>query len=128
MPASACSAQTKNGAACSAQAWRDGLCRWHHPALEAQRAEERRRGGQNRSNAARAKKDLPAGVMTTDELRGLVGLTIKGVLAGRVEPGIGNSVAALSRAYVAVTEAGAVETLQAQVDELRALIAARGSA
>jgi len=106
----------------------DGYCYWHSPLTASERAEARRRGGQNRSNAARAKKELPAGVMTNDELRGLVGLTIKGVLAGRVEPGIGNSVAALSRAYVAVTEAGAVETLQAQVDELRDLIAMRGSA
>jgi hypothetical protein len=123
-----CTATNKSGAACSAQAWKDQLCRWHHPDLEAKRAEGRRKGGQNKSNAARAKKELPAGVMTNAELRGLVGLTIKGVLDGRIEPGIGNSVAALSRAYVAVTEAGAVETLQSQVGELRALIAARGIA
>jgi hypothetical protein len=65
--------------------------------------------------------------MTNDELRGLVGLTIKGVLAGRVEPGIGNCVANLSRSYIVITEAAATEALQAQVDELRALIAARSA-
>src|SRR4051794_10283338 len=124
-----CKARAVAGTPSAAQPVRDdGYCYWHSPSTASERAEARRRGGQNRSNAARAKKELPAGVMTNDELRGLVGLTIRGVLAGRVEPGIGNSVAALSRAYVAVTEAGAVETLQAQVGELRALMTGRGSA
>jgi hypothetical protein len=71
---------------------------------------------------------MPAGVLSTDELRGVLGITIAKVLRGDVEPGVGSSVASLARAYGAVTEAGAVETLQAQVDELRSLIAARGSA
>jgi hypothetical protein len=124
-----CNAHSATGAPCSAQPVRDdGYCYWHSPATAGERVEARRRGGVNRSNKARAKKELPAGVMTNDELRGLVGLTIKGVLGGRVEPGVGNAVAALARAYVTVTEAGAVEAMQAQVDELRALIAARGSA
>jgi hypothetical protein len=66
--------------------------------------------------------------MTNEELRGLVGVTMQAVLGGSVEPGVANSVAALARAYIAVEEAGSVETLQRQVDELRALIAARGIA
>jgi hypothetical protein len=41
---------------------------------------------------------------------------------------VANSVAALARAYVVVGEASAVETLEREVDELRALIAARGLA
>jgi hypothetical protein len=57
-----------------------------------------------------------------------LGLTIAKVLNGVVEPGVGSSVASLARAYVAVTEAGAVETLQTEVEELRALITRRGSA
>ncbi len=128
MKAERCQATTKSGKPCSATVVADGMCAWHAPSWAEKRRQWSAEGGRKRSNRARAAKDLPAGVMTNDELRGLVGLTIKGVLAGRVEPGIGNSVAALSRAYVAVTEAGAVETLQAQVDELRSLIATRGSA
>jgi Family of unknown function (DUF5763) len=128
MKAERCQAVTKSGKPCSATVVADGMCAWHAPSWAERRRQWSAEGGRRRSNAARAKKELPAGVMTTDELRGVVGFTIKGVLAGRIEPGIGNSVAALSRAYVAVTEAGAVETLQAQVDELRALISLRGSA
>ncbi len=61
-------------------------------------------------------------MLTADELRGLVGLTIKRVLTGATEPAVGNSVAALARAYVAVTEAGAVEALEAEVTELKAAV------
>jgi hypothetical protein len=123
-----CQAVTKSGKSCSATVVADGMCAGHAPSWAERRRQWSAEGGRRRSNAARARKELPAGVMTNDELRGLVGLTIKGVLAGRVEPGIGNSVAALSRAYVAVTEAGAVETLEREVAELRDLIAARGMA
>src|SRR5688572_16501470 len=124
-----CKATTTAGAPCSAQPVRaDGYCWWHSPALTNERDEARRRGGAARSNKARAKKQLPAGVLTNDELLGFVGLSIKGVLAGKIEPGVANSVANLARAYIVVEEAGAVEAMQAQVAELRALIAARGSA
>ena len=124
-----CQAIAASGQPCSATP-RPGrpFCLWHDPEAEEQRRELSRRGGAARSNRARAAKQVPADVLTIDELRGLLGQTIKAVIAGRVEPGVGNSVAALSRAYVVVNEAGAVETLEAQVNELRALIAARGSA
>src|SRR5687768_11864892 len=124
-----CAAKTAAGSPCSATPVRpSGYCYWHDPALTAERDEARRRGGAARSNKARAVKQLPAGVLSNDQLRGVLGVTIAKVLKGDVEPGVGSSVASLARAYVSVTEAGAVETLQAQVDELRSLIATRGSA
>jgi len=76
----------------------------------------------------RAAKRLPSDVLSADELRGVLGKTLKDVISGELEPAVGNAAASIARAYIAVTEAGAVETLQAQVDELRSLIAARGSA
>src|SRR5215212_6446619 len=124
-----CSAKAVSGSPCSATPVRpSGYCYWHDPALTAERDAARRRGGSARSNAARAKKELPAGVLTNDQLRGVLGLTIAKVLNGAVEPGVGSSVASLARDYVAVTEAGAIETLQSEVEELRALISMRGSA
>ena len=36
--AEVCTGTTAAGAPCAAQAWRDGLCRWHHPDLEARLA------------------------------------------------------------------------------------------
>ncbi len=124
-----CMATTKDGKPCAARP-RPGTdrCPWHDEALSVRRREWSARGGASRSNAARAKKAQPAGVLTNDQLRGVLGVTIAKVLKGDVEPGVGSSVASLARAYVAVTEAGAVETLQAEVEEIRALISMRGSA
>jgi len=42
-----CVSRNKDGGPCGAAVWRDGLCRWHHPELEAERIEERRRGGRD---------------------------------------------------------------------------------
>ena len=123
-----CSAVTKSGGRCHATVVSEGMCAWHAPSWAERRRQWSVRGGHGKSNAARAKKKLPAGLITTDELRGLVGLTINGVLTGQIEPGVGNAVASLSRAYIVIAEAGAAETLQAQVDELRDLIARRGLA
>jgi hypothetical protein len=110
MKAERCQATAASGQPCAATP-RPGrpYCLWHDPDAAEHRRELSRKGGRARSNQARAKKGLPAGVMTNDELRGLVGLTIKGVLAGRVEPGVGNCVANLSRSYIAITEAGELE-------------------
>ena len=43
-----CKAKTKAGKVCKMQATRDGFCYSHSPGLAAERAESRRRGGQNR--------------------------------------------------------------------------------
>ena len=120
-----CSAITKSGAACSAAACRDRLCRWHHPDLEAKRAEGRRKGGQNKGARVRAAKRLPDDVLTTDELRGVLGKTLKDVISGELEPAVGNAAASIARAYVAVTESGALEDLARRMDDLERL-AARG--
>jgi hypothetical protein len=124
-----CTGRNKDGSACKARAQRDStFCLAHDPLRVTDLATWRRQGGKASSNAARARRQLPEGLLTTQELQAVVGLTITEVRAGTIEPGVANSVAALSRAYVAVAEAAAVETLQAQVDVLRDLIASRGLA
>jgi len=122
MKVARCQAVTRSGNPCSATVVADGMCAWHAPSWAERRRQWSAEGGRRRSNAARAAKQMP-GLMSNDELLGFVGLSIKGVLAGKIEPGVANAVAALSRAYVTVSEAGAVEALQAQVDELRRRIA-----
>ncbi len=67
-------------------------------------------------------------MMSNEDLCGLVGKTIKDVLAGKTEPGVARSVFDGARTYISVAEAGAVETLQEEVAELRSLIAMRGTA
>jgi hypothetical protein len=127
--ATRCVGTNKSGKPCSAKPLPGSdRCPWHDPAWDERRRAWSIRGGHGKSNAARAKKQLPAGVLSNDQLRGVLGVTIVKVLKGDVEPGVGSSVASLARAYVAVTEAGAIETLQSEVDELRSLVTARGSA
>jgi hypothetical protein len=124
-----CKGINKDGSACKARAQRDSdFCLAHDPRRVTDLAEWRRQGGRASSNAARARRQLPEGLLTNQELQAVVGLTIAEVRSGKVEPGVANSVAALARAYVVVGEASAVETLEREVDELRALIAARGLA
>ncbi len=124
-----CVGTNKGGQPCSAKPLPGSdRCPWHDPAWAERRKAWSVRGGHNKSNKIRAAKQLPAGVLTTDELRGVLGITIAKVLNGAVEPGVGSAVASLARAYVVVAEAGAVESLQAEVAELRGLVAARGLA
>lgn len=112
-----CTATTKSGRPCSAQAWQDGLCRWHSPHLQEQRAEWRRRGGEQRSNRARAKKTLPDGVLTPRDLQGLLGATLKGVLVGRIEPGVANAAANLGRTLMTIRETADLEERIAALEE-----------
>lgn len=105
-----CKATAKGGGPCSARPVRpSGWCFWHDPELETERAERRRRGGQQRSNKARARRALPGEALTPAELQGFIGIALDGVLAGRLEPGVANAVANLSRAAIAVREATEVE-------------------
>jgi hypothetical protein len=111
-----CTAQNKSGAACCAQAWKDGLCRWHHPELEAQRAEERRAGGVARSNRARAKRQMMGEAMLPAEIEGYVAVALRGVMVGSITPGIANAVASLARAAVVVRETTELEQRLAELE------------
>ncbi len=105
-----CTGTNRDGSSCSGQA-RPGRpwCSWHDPDLDGQRARWRQKGGQSRSNKARARKQLPAESLTLQEVQGLLSVALKGVLAGRIEPGIANASANLARAIAAVAQAGEIE-------------------
>ena len=115
-----CTAANKTGAPCSARAWKDGRCQWHHPSRQAALAEGRRRGGRAKSNRTRARRELEAAVMGPAELEGVLAVTIRNVVTGRLSPGVGSAVASLARAAVAVREAVELE------ERLRTLEAAAG--
>ena len=96
-PADQCQTTNKAGQPCSARAWRDGLCIWHHPARAEEVAAARKRGGQARSNKARALKSLPTELMTNEQLHSFLGLVFKNVIAGRIEPGVATASATVAR-------------------------------
>ena len=67
-----CQATAASGKTCSATP-RPGrsYCLWHDPAAAEERRELARRGGAGRSNAARARKALPAEALTLREGQGM---------------------------------------------------------
>ena len=119
-----CTATNKDGAPCNADAFKDGLCRWHTPDLAEQRQAWRAKGGAQRSNKNRAKKALPEGLKTMTEIQAILCITLGGVLSGRIEPGVGNSVANLARAIKDV--AGSAE-LEERIAALESLTGRRAS-
>jgi hypothetical protein len=116
MKAATCSAITRAGSPCTSPVVAGlGHCYVHAPELAEARREAARRGGRARSNRARAQKQMPE-AMSPAELEGLLALTLRAVLAGRVVPGVGNCVANLARAAVAVREATAIEERIAELE------------
>jgi len=124
-----CSAMTKAGRPCSGPVLPGrALCWAHDPALNQRRAEGQRKGGSMRSNQARARRQFAAESLAPSEVSGLLSVALKGVLGGRIEPGIANAAANVARALVAVREAGEVERLAGEVDELKAMLRRGGAA
>jgi hypothetical protein len=121
-PLARCQGINKDGSACKARAQRNSeYCLAHDPERVTDLTEWRRRGGRASSNAARARRQLPEGMLTNQELQGLVGKTIREVLDGTTEPGVARSVFDGARTYITVAEAGAFEELTRRLDELEAL-------
>jgi len=84
-------------------------CRWHHPDLEKQRAEWRRKGGEERSNAARAKKQFQDAALTNTEIVGLLSLALTKLAEGRAEPGVVVAMATVGKAITQIRNAGELE-------------------
>ncbi len=123
--ASHCRATNRAGAPCSAAHFRGGWCRWHDPTL----ADERRvfsvKGGKARSNHARAMKVLPRDVLDVERVRGIVGQTIRGVMKGDIEPGVGNCLANLLRVALAAAETSLLADLDKRLADLESIADAR---
>src|SRR3954468_20727186 len=110
MDSKACQAMNSEGQPCQARpVLPSGFCYWHCPDQAEKRRRNNAKGGANRSNAARAKKALPAAVLTTQDLEGVLSKAIRDVLAGTLEPGPANAAAGLSKALVAIREASDLE-------------------
>jgi hypothetical protein len=110
MKAGRCTATTKAGKPCSAQA-RPGkrVCLWH----DAEAAEERRKnaakGGQARSNLARLKRSLPTEPLAFTDVQGVLGAVLRDLLAGKLDPPVANAAANVARAFAAIAQAGEME-------------------
>jgi len=93
--------------------------------LESQRQAERASGGAARSNKARARKQLADAVLTINDLDGLLCRALVQVAAGKLEPGVGTSMAGIARTITTIRTASELESrlsaLEAQVSPIRRL-------
>jgi hypothetical protein len=114
-----CPATTQAGRPCAAKprpgsAW----CAWHDPALAERRIEWSAKGGAQRSHQARLAKRLPAGVMSLEEVTGLVGTALVAVVAGTLDPGRAGAVAQLARAYAQLAQQARLTISLAEAEAL----------
>lgn len=95
----------------------ESWCRWHDPSREAEREEWRRRGGANRANQARARKQLAERVMTITDIDALLCEAIAKVAAGRMEPGVGTSMATIAKTIAGIRSVGEMERRLEQLEQ-----------
>jgi hypothetical protein len=118
MHANKCAATNLNGAACRAVPLPDSAyCFNHDPDLAERRAENRRKGGRARSNAARAAKQFSDTPLTTAELLGTLSRAVRRTEAGDMEPNIANALAGLCRAISSIRENAELEERIAALEQ-----------
>ena len=118
MEAGRCTATTKAGKPCSAQA-RPGkrVCLWH----DAEAAEERRqnaaKGGQARSSLSRLKRGMPMELLSISDVQAVLGAVLRDLLDGKLDPPVANSAAGVARAFAALATAGDLEERLRKLEE-----------
>ena len=120
---SQCLGTNRDGNPCSAApdpgtTW----CRWHDPKRESDRVEWRRKGGENRSNRARARRQLADAVLTINDLDALLCRALVQVAGGKMEPGVGTSMATIAKTITTIRSTGELER---RIEELERQAATR---
>ena len=119
-----CKATNAAGAPCSAQPVRpSGWCSWHDPQLVAQRDGWRRRGGEQRSNKARALRRLSDDLLSLRDVQGVLSRLLVDVTEGRAETGVATAAASVARAIASVAQVG---DLEERIRELEAAAGVQG--
>jgi len=127
MDARRCTATAKSGKPCTAHAWRDGLCLWHHPAAAEQRRANSRKGGQSRSAINRLRRGLPMEELSVQQVQAVLGAVLRDLLEGKLDPSVANSAAGVARAFASLASVGELEERLRKLEE-RAGLRERGSA
>lgn len=111
-----CKALRKDGDRCRARAVAGGeLCTFHSVPDEERRLRSVR-GGQARSNRARAAKALEEAGQDFASLRNLLFAALRDVRSGSLEPSRASAMSGLARAILSVSEAGELEERLAAVE------------
>jgi hypothetical protein len=113
-----CQSLAANGKPCAAKVVDGCHCAWHSTAPEwvEKRRQWSAKGGTNRSNAARARKHLPADPMSAAELHCYLGLVFKRVITGKTEPAIASAAATVARTMSELAKASDLEARMAEIE------------
>lgn len=120
-----CSNPTKSGTPCKGRVWRDGLCRFHHPDNTEAQTESRRKGGRNKSNAARAERRMS--VFTINTVRVLLSTALREVMDGEMDIGTAAAVATLGRAVILANEKTDLEKRMAEIERRAGIVTEEGA-
>jgi len=113
-----CNGTNKAGEQCNGKALPGSpYCIAHDPTKIVAITEARRKGGAARSNRAKARRELEGAAMTAAELNGILAVTIRQVLSEKKAPGIGQAIAALSRAALEAGKATDLENRMAAIEQ-----------
>ena len=114
-----CAATNQDGTACSARP-RDGrpYCQWHDPELLEWRRQNAIKGGKSNSHENRARRLLEGSAQDMATVKSALMMALAKVGLGQMEPAVGQSMAAIARAIVAVSGAAELEARIAQLEEL----------
>jgi hypothetical protein len=88
-----CTAIARSGQRCRARALpNSAFCVAHSPDItDAQRKAWSARGGTNSAAKVRARKQLPAEVMTVEEIDAYLALVFRAVITGKMDPSVGTA-------------------------------------
>ena len=114
-----CQAETKRGTRCTATAVPgDDRCAWHseRPEWVAKRRNWSAEGGRKRSNAERAKRNLPTEPMTTAEAHAWVTVAFKQTLNGQMEPGVLNALSNAAKTMAELARTSDVEERMIEIE------------
>ena len=126
MTAVTCHGITRSGERCCARRLAGSTyCVNHSPAVnDEQRKVWAAKGGRNSSARSRARKALPAEIMTVDEVASWLGVVYKDVISGKIAPPVATAAANVARTMVALKEATETEE---RLDALEQAVGAQGT-
>lgn len=115
-----CTATNRDGTPCRGTVLPNGThCFAHDERLSEQRRQWAVDAGKAKSNAARMRKTLGTGVATLalSEVDALLCIALKGVLSGRLEPGVATSAATVAKSIMAIRTASDLESRLAALEQ-----------
>lgn len=101
-----CQGKRADGKPCAAKP-RPGstYCPWHDPELAERRREWSAKGGAQRSNAERAKKELPSEPLSNAEAHAYLSLAFRRAMVGKMDAPMLNALAGAAKALAELSKA-----------------------